>query len=91
MERYAKRAIESLVNKLDTWDELAALFTAITTSGARPSKCVTLQRTMDGRIQVCACVCVSVCVCECVWVCGCKGPGTGVIGCAVPRGDLQQC
>ena len=52
-ESFAKRAIESLVKKLkERKEELEALSIAVTTNGNQPSKCVTIQRTQDGRLQI---------------------------------------
>lgn len=50
---FSRRAIESLVKKMkEKRDELDALITAVTTGGAVQTPCVTIQRTLDGRLQV---------------------------------------
>jgi len=52
-ESFTKLAINSLVKKLkEKREELDSLISAVTTSGAQPSKCVTIPRTLDGRLQV---------------------------------------
>ena len=52
-DTFVRRAVESLVKKLKKrYNELDALITSIVSRGSIESKCVTVQRTLDGRLQV---------------------------------------
>lgn len=52
-DSFSRRAIESLVKKLKKrYHELDSLIVAITSKGRSASKCITVSRTMDGRLQV---------------------------------------
>uniref|UniRef100_A0A914D616 MH1 domain-containing protein n=1 Tax=Acrobeloides nanus TaxID=290746 RepID=A0A914D616_9BILA len=50
---FVRKAIDSLVRKLkDKRTELDALIMAVTSSGKQQTGCVTIQRSLDGRLQV---------------------------------------
>ncbi|VDN98678.1 unnamed protein product [Rodentolepis nana] len=52
-EEFSKFAIESLIKKLkDRREELDSLIVAVTSNGATQSGCVTIQRTLDSRMQI---------------------------------------
>lgn len=51
-ERWSEKAVKSLVKKLKKTGGLSELEKAITNKGAVPTTCVTIPRSLDGRLQV---------------------------------------
>ena len=50
--KVAQAAVEHLLKRLSTRNELESLVTAVTMDGGQPTGCVTTKRTVDGRIHI---------------------------------------
>lgn len=51
-EKWSEKAVKSLVKKLRKTGGLNELEKAITSEGRMPTECVTIARSLDGRLQV---------------------------------------
>lgn len=49
---WAEKAIKSLVKKLKKNNQLGELEKAITNAGSKPTKCIVIPRSLDGRLQI---------------------------------------